>query len=369
MHIISGGDSGGAKTHVLTLLSELNKSIDITLLCVMESIFTEEAVELGINTKVISQKNRFDIGSIKKIKSFILKEDFDIVHCHGARANYIATILKLMGLKKPYITTVHSDYLLDFSDQLYKKVVFTNINKFALKRFQYFFAVTKSHKKMLEDRGFKNKKIYTIYNGIDAKEELEYQHKVDFLKEHNVPNKEDYVYVGLCGRLDYVKGIDIFINTCKLLEKEKIIFLIAGTGDEKDKYFAMKKELNIDNLYFLGFVKDVNSFYNAIDINTLASLSESFPYALLEGGLMKKATIASKVGGVPEMIEDNKDGFLFKSGDSEDFAKKIMVLVNDESKRNELAMNFNQKVVNEFSKEKMRNTHLEIYEEIIKEWR
>ncbi len=364
LHVISGGDTGGAKTHVLTVLNELKKDIDISLMCVMSSKFTEEAIELGINTKIFEQSNRFSIKSIKHMKEYVMQNDFDIIHCHGARANYIATILKLYGVKKPFLTTVHSDYLLDFSDNAYKKLIFTNINIFALKRFKNFCAITENFKEMLKARGFENKKIYTIYNGIDVNKKREFVSKEEFLARYNVPNN-DYLYVGLCARLNSVKGIDVFLKAANELKNEKIIFLIAGSGEERDKYLAYKDKNKLENVYLLGQISDINSFYNAVDINTLTSLSESFPYALLEGGLMEKATIASRVGGIPEMIIDGESGRLFDREDFMTLSKIILEYKDNKDLREKFAKSFNERVINNFSSIKMKERHIEIYKAIL----
>ena len=91
LHFISGGDSGGAKTHVLTLLDNLRKlNIEVELLCIMEGVFTEEAREMGIPVTIIPQEKRWDLSVLSKVKKFINNCGCDLVHCHGARANYIS---------------------------------------------------------------------------------------------------------------------------------------------------------------------------------------------------------------------------------------------------------------------------------------
>ncbi len=137
IHFISGGDTGGAKTHVLTLLRELKKlNIDVELLCIMESVFTEEARQNGIKVNLIPQKKRYDITVLKKIVGFLNGSGCDIVHCHGARANYIAMFI-MNRVQAPMITTLHSDYKLDFKDTAYKQWIFTPINALALRNDRY----------------------------------------------------------------------------------------------------------------------------------------------------------------------------------------------------------------------------------------
>ena len=79
---------------------------------------------------------------ISRLKTEIDKEDYDIIHCHGARANFIAMFLK-NKINKPMITTIHSDYKLDFKDNFYKRIVYTPINSIALKRFDYYIAISR----------------------------------------------------------------------------------------------------------------------------------------------------------------------------------------------------------------------------------
>ncbi len=84
---------------------------------------------------------------------------------------------------------------------------------------------------------------------------------------------------------------------------------------------------------------------------------------------MGKPTIASSVGGIPEMIEDKKDGFLFEKEDSETLSKLILQLCENKELRKQYGEQFSKKVKNQFSKVNMKNRHIEIYNTILKEWR
>lgn len=370
LHLISGGDTGGAKTHVLTLLTRLRQiGVEVELLCIMEGVFTKEAAAAGIPVTVFPQKKRYDFKALKKIKEYINSSDCDMVHCHGARANYIAMFIK-SGIKKPMLTTLHSDYKLDFKDNLYKQMIFAPINAVALRSFNYVLTVTKVFKNMLIDRGFDEKRLYVIYNGIDFEEENKFTSKKEFFENHKIPYEEDCHYVGIAARFQVVKGVIYFLEAaakiCKINPKAR--FLIAGDGDLKDEFRQFIKDRALENkIFLLGFVKDINSFYNAIDINTLTSLSESFPYALLEGAKMKKATVAAAVGGIVEMIKDNETGYLVEKANSELLAKKINKLLTDDELRKKFAINFYNYAKENFSAEKMAQTHRDIYEKIAKE--
>ncbi len=370
LHLISGGDGGGAKTHVITLLKRLmNEGINVELLCIMEGSFTEEARKEKIPIKIIHQKKRYSLKPILDIKKYIFKGNYDIVHCHGARANYISFFIK-NSFKIPFITTLHSDYKLDFKDSIYKQAIFMPINAIALRKFDYILAVTKAFKSMLIERGFDEKKLKVIYNGINMEKEIKTLDKKEFLKRYNIPYNENYLYVGIAARLQQVKGLKHFLEASKILLKDnkEIIFLIAGSGHLEDSMKSYIKDNNLqDNVKMLGFLNDINSFYNALDINVLTSYSESFPYALLEGARLKKATIATSVGGIPEMIKDNETGFLIKPHNSKDVAKKIDILLKDKNLMSSFGESFYKYAYDHFSDKEMAKTHIDIYKNILKE--
>lgn len=370
LHLISGGDEGGAKTHVLTLLKRLIKDgIDVELLCIMEGDFTKEAKEAFIPIKIIHQKERYSLKAIFEIKKYIKDGGYDLIHCHGARANYIAFFIK-NSLNMPFITTLHSDYKLDFKDSRYKQAIFMPINAIALRKFKHILTVTKAFKDMLIKRGFDENRLLVIYNGINLDEKIEPLPKEQFLKNYNIEHKPDYIYIGIAARLQVVKGLKHFLEASKLLLKEnkKIMFLIAGTGtlEESMKTFIRQNNLE-ENVKMLGFVKDINSFYNVIDINILTSYSESFPYSLLEGARMKKATIATDVGGIGEMIKSNETGFLIKPYSHNEIVEKIKIFIKNKNIMKEFGENFYKNVYDNFSDIKMSKTHIEIYKNIIKE--
>ncbi|MTI71507.1 MAG: glycosyltransferase family 4 protein [Firmicutes bacterium] len=370
LHLITGGDTGGAKTHVLTLLKELNKNIDARLLCIMEGIFTKEAREMGIDVTIIPQRKRYNIFVIKDMVNIIKKENYDIIHCHGARANFLGIFLKYR-LDIPIVTTIHSDYRLDFADNKYKHLFYTPINSIALRFISYYIAVTKNFKNMLIDRGFKARDIFEVYNGIYFNKNIKTKDKESFFKKHGIKYNEDITYIGDVSRLHPVKGIDVFLKGAKEISKKysNVKFLVAGEGTERKQYEEyIKKENLSDVVFLLGHVDDIFSFYKAIDINVLSSYSESFPYALLEGARQKKPTISSKVGGIPEMIIHGECGYLFEAGDHKKLVKYIETLIEDEDLRIKLGNNFYKRAKEKFSVEAMSQKHLDIYE-IIKEER
>lgn len=366
LHLISGGDTGGAKTHIISLIKAIDKLIDAKIICFIEDTFYEDSKAAGIDIEVYKQRKRSDMSVVHRLVEEIEREKYDIVHCHGARANFIAMFLK-GKINIPLITTVHSDYKLDFKDNIYKQLVFTTLNTFALKKFKYYIAISDTFKDMLVERGFKEQSIFTVYNGIDMDQEIKFTSREEFLNRYDIDYKGQTI-VGIIARLDQVKDHDTFIKAAAIvLEKRKdIMFLIAGDGNDEKRLVSLVEDLGLkDHIHFLGFVKDQYSFFNAIDINTLTSLSESFPYAVLEGALMRKTIISTEVGGLSKLIEEGKNGYLVKVGDEKDLAVKIEKLSDDKNKIKEMGENLFKKVEENYSSETMAKEHIKIYEKII----
>lgn len=368
LHLISGGDTGGAKTHIISLVSELDKLIDAKVICFIEDTFYYDALEAGVNIEVFPQKKRSDLSVVDKLKEEIHREAYDIVHCHGARANFIGVFLK-KKINIPMLTTIHSDYKLDFKDNFYKRIVYTALNSFALKKFDYYIAISDTFKEMLVDRGFKANKIFVVYNGIDLNGEMDYISKEVFLDRYNISGK-DKVIVGIAARLDLVKDHETFIEAAEkvISQRDDILFLIAGTGNEEKHLKELVEEKGLEKeVNFLGFVKDPYSFFNAIDVNVLTSVSESFPYVILEGARLKKTIISTKVGGIGQLIENGQNGWLIDVGNSEALADKIIYFAENRDKISLMGEKLFETVEERFSSRKMAENHVEIYREILKD--
>lgn len=370
LHLISGGDTGGAKTHLISLMKGLDKLADAKVICFIEDTFYEDLKSMGIKIEVFEQKSRSDMSVVNRLRDEILRENYDIVHCHGARANFIAMFLK-RKIKTPMLTTIHSDYKLDFKDNFYKKLVFTSLNTIALKSFKYYIAISDTFKDMLIDRGFKEDRIYVAYNGIDLDKPEDIVPRPEFLNKFGIVDRGKTL-VGIVARLDGVKDHDTFIDgAAKLLEKrDDVEFLIAGEGNNEERLKDKVKSLNLeDKIHFLGFVEDQYSLFNAMDINTLTSISESFPYVIMEGAKMKKTIVSTRVGGVANLIRDNETGFLIDVGDSDGLRDRLDYLLDHKDRIDLMGENLYSLVREKYSSEAMAKTHLDIYQEIIERWR
>ncbi|MEG2526985.1 MAG: polysaccharide pyruvyl transferase CsaB [Oscillospiraceae bacterium] len=367
IHLISGGDTGGAKTHIHYLLSGLCKNIDATLVCFMRGEFSDEAEALGIPTVVLDGRNIFK--TLRTLKSMIKSGGYDLIHSHGARGNFMASLLR-RSCKLPLVATVHSDYKLDYLGRPLANLIYGTLNAYALRRTSYLVGVSAAMKNLLISRGFAPNDIFTIYNGVDFSVVPKNEDRLAYLRSLGLSSvDESSVVVGIAARLDPVKDISTLIRGFAAAEKSApcLRLVIAGDGAELESLRALALELGVaEKICFAGWISDINTFYAALDINTLTSVSETFPYALTEGARAMLPTISSRVGGVPALITDSETGFLFPAGDHTALGAKLAELAKNPELRKKLGMAIYEKTKREFSVEATTQRQLDIYAEVLR---
>lgn len=177
------------------------------------------------------------------------------------------------------------------------------------------------------------KKIRVVYNAVDEQNNTE-----------RIPHNE--FIVGMAGRINRWKGQRLFVDVAEIVHKKypNIVFLIAGeayTGEEylKDelKNYITQKSLE-DTVKLLGQVNNMNEFYRTIDIFVLPSIQpEPFGLVIIEGMEYALPVIATNHGGPTEIIENNKNGFLVDYKSPEEMACRIIELIENKQKYNEIA--------------------------------
>ncbi len=366
IHLISGGDTGGAKTHILSLLSNIATRVDIEMVCFMEGPFAQEAREMGIPTTVMAGRNLF--ATLRRLEEFIRDGGFQIVHCHGARANMMGALMRRkLGL--PVVTTVHSDPRLDYMGRPVSRLTYGTINAIALRRLDYRIGVSDAMVDTLIDRGFDADRLFSIYNGLDFTPRTPSMDREEYLKSLGVDWPGDAVIIGITARLNPVKDYPTLLRGFAKARKDcpQLRLLIAGDGGEQERLEALARELELgDTVCFAGWVTDTDSFYHTLDINTLTSLSETFSYSITEGARAELPAVCSRVGGLPYLIDHGVNGFLFAPGDVDALAGYFVQLGQDKKLRESMGRRLYAKARECYSIESTIDKQEEIYKIILR---
>jgi len=198
------------------------------------------------------------------------------------------------------------------------------------------------------------KKVKVLYQGIDP--EKWYPVKGMDLKHPCVGLLQSAVIWG--------KSREMFILEKVLKSMPNVMFYWVGDGPYREK--ILDKLSKYDNFKWLGHLQypdKVREYLSEIDVYALVSGIDMSPLTLLEAQLMQKPVIATNVGGVSELMKDNETGYLVSKGDSDEWIKKLSLLINDLPKSKRMGENGREFVKENFSWEKIAKDFLQIIDE------
>jgi len=205
------------------------------------------------------------------------------------------------------------------------------------------------------------RKMLVIHNGVNADD-------YHFL-ERNVARKElglnqDGIIIGTIASLYPTKGLTYLIQASVKLTSQIKSIAIIGAGPEQSKLSALATELKADKIIFIGEKTQAEQYLKAFDLFVLPSVKEGLPYAILEAGLAEVPVVSTNVGGIPEIIDHDKEGLIVEPANPEQLAKAIDGLLADKKTAREYAQALKQKVETEFSLSSMLDKTNQLYEKL-----
>ena len=127
-------------------------------MCLMAGDFFNEGRKMGLNIGTLQQRKRYQLHTVFELGRLLRREGYTLLHCHGPRANFYGALIRKL-YKIPALTTIHSDFLLDFQHNFYQHKVYTTHNTLALKTIDGYFAVSKTLRKCSFPGDFPQKKL------------------------------------------------------------------------------------------------------------------------------------------------------------------------------------------------------------------
>ncbi|MEI6346262.1 MAG: glycosyltransferase [bacterium] len=190
--------------------------------------------------------------------------------------------------------------------------------------------------------------------------------KTEVEQAHKEPSHGKTIWVGTISELHPNKGLAHLIHTVAQLKKHAelphFVVTIIGEGEQRGALEALIKDSGLERAVFLlGNIPNAAEYLNALDIFTLTSTTEALPYVLLEAGAAHLPVVASKVGGIPEIIDQLETGILVRSGNKKELSEALSILLTNPAKRDKLGKALQQKIANDFSAQQMFNKTEEIY--------
>ncbi|MBK7629700.1 MAG: glycosyltransferase [Ignavibacteriales bacterium] len=282
------------------------------------------------------------LKSISLLNSVIESFKPDILHAHYA-SSY--GLLGALARFHPFIISVWGSDVYNFPNHsfLHRALIKYNLS-------QADKILSTSEVMKLETSKYTNKEIIVTPFGID----------IDKFYPQKIKNKlnENALIIGTVKTLEKKYGIEYLIKAFKIvrskLKSKSMKLLIVGKGSQDLYLKSLVDNLELtDDTIFTGYINHdmIQDYHNMLDISVFASIedSESFGVSVLESSACGKPVIVSNVGGLPEVVEDGKTGFVVEKQNPEAIANVIIRLIENEHLRMEIGNNGRNKVVNEYN--------------------
>ncbi len=350
--LLTGREKGGISNVISYLTSGLRQSrFEIIIL-----IMSNKEVTFLRDSKIVQipRSHVLDVGHFFRIKKCIEKNNIDIIHSHSIISNIYAFLIRFFCQHVRHIIHVHANLSLELSSSAknyVKREFLLRANKIALNRCDKIISNSVQTKNFLKNIGINSRKIRVVYNGIDREM---IKARASEIPDKNVALKG--TIVGTVGRLMPIKNYSFFLHVAKevLNDDHKIEFLIIGNGIERNKLENLASSLGIlENVIFAGWVENPYPLIAKMDIFVLTSLWEGLGIVLMEAMALGKPVIATKVGGIPEVVEDGKSGILIPPDDVESFSKAISTLLKKPEMREKMGERGTEIVKKKFAFEEM----------------
>ena len=282
-----------------------------------------------------SEKRSYQNAFYKKIFEAIITFNPDIIH--SGHIWTLSGISSVLAEKEniPLIITCHGTDIIGINQEKEK-----NLNwgrEWANIAYNYassIITISKDNNKLLEEIFGKNDKVKLIKNGVDTN--IFYKDdnltKEEVLREYNIENKYDYI-ISFVGKLTQIKGVDTLLEALYKINNNKILTLIAGDGELRNKLEKQAKDLSLENVIFLGNLPQskLQKIYNIVDCSIVPSRKEAFGLVACEALACGTPVITTKTGGLVDFVTEDV-GILFDVDDSTALANNINSILLKEKK-------------------------------------
>lgn len=348
-----GKQYGGAEKYLFSIIDKWNqKGNSFRVIALKNTRFYKEA------KKRFSDDNVFGVNytanSLKFIKENLSKKKPDVININGINSGIFIYFLHMKVYK---VTTVHSNAYMDRSDKnVLIRRLFVKLENFLLNRSDRIIVVSQALKELLIDRGIKEDKIIYIPNGVRI---------ISYPVKNYRDKPSDILKICYVGRLEKVKGCEVLIRALSLLKSNNYKCDIYGDGSLRNKLIEEVNNLSLENkVSFKGFSEKVRNDLNQYDVEVIPSEYEGFPLIIPEAMNAKCLLVCSNVGGIPYIINDGVNGFLFNKNNVLELSEKIDCIDRNPNKAKTITEQAYMDFLDSYTEDKMTGDTIDVLENL-----
>ncbi len=386
VHIITRLDKGGSAETTLQVASLLNRE--------KYEVFLAHGLSLESNMSVteqnvleqdilLAEKEGVRVFSIPSlVRRLSLKNDFlafisiyrlikrikpDIVHTHTSKAGALGRLAAFLVKVPIIIHTPHGHVFHSYYGRIMTRLIVFVERILSLMTDKITALTNRERVEHLEQRIASFDKYVIIHSGIMLQKLMNMNIDVEAgRREFDIP--QDSTVLGVVGRLVSIKGHKYLVAAAEKIVKEfgNTFFVFVGDGNLESRLERQAESLGIrENIIFTGWRKDAVKIIALFDILVVPSLNEGMGKMLIEGMSLGKPVVASRVGGIIDLVKDGDDGILVPPKDSEALEGAILKLIRNKNLAKEMGRNGKAKVYPEYDTFVMVKQIEELYEELL----
>ncbi len=371
LYAVTGAGFGGAPRNVLQLMEEaVRRGYEVALISAPERRLIKRGKELGVKVYPNSYFVRpiclrRDVPAL--IYTFRAIKDFDpdLIHAHSTKAGLAARIAALL-LGKPVVFTAHG---WGFTEGVpkHRRIITVFLERLAARFTDKIICVSEYDRNLaMKFHVGSPEQLVVVHNGVDphafgADSKLHARERLGLRAWNNK------VVLTFIGRLSPPKDISTLLQALSRLPRSiDYRMLIVGKGELQGEIESKVVKLGLaERVYLMGEREDVAEVLFASDIFVLISEWEGLPYTIIEAMMSGLPVVASRVGGIPELVEDGVTGFLVDRRDVVGLSRKLMPLLENRKLRKSMGDAGRQKALRGYTEERMLSNVWKVYRAVM----
>lgn len=367
--LITKSNWGGAQKHVYDVATHLDpKKYDVVVILGGHGVLKKKLSEVGIRTVSIDNMWR-DMNIKKDITSFIevykiLKQEKpDILHLHSPKAAGLGSIsARILKIEK-VVYTVHG-WAFNEQRPFHQKVLIASASWVTTLLATNVITISKKETEQTSLFPYIDNKITWIPNGVREQTVLRENPAREFIEQKIGHSLKDKFVVGMIGELHPSKGYFFAIEAMATIVRDHphVTLIIISSGEQEEMLKKMIEKLNLQShVFLLGFIDNAPTYAKAFDLFLMSSIKEGLPYILLEVGMIGIPTVATTVGGIPDVIDDMRSGILIQPRKVQEITYAVTFMYEHPDIRAEYGRNLTKKIKADFSLQKMIQAIEKVY--------
>jgi glycosyltransferase involved in cell wall biosynthesis len=359
LHLSSEKSWRGGEQQIAYLIDELNSlGVHNYIACRKGSNFEKYCMDKKWKHYSLNFKPPFDIVTAYQINRICKKHQIDILHMHTSYGHTLGMLSTLFGNKARLILSRRVDNPI-------RNSWFTSW-KYNHPRIEKILTVSDAIREILNNKLKDRSKIITVHSGIDPSK---FNHKshVGYLRDRYHLD-QDTLLIGNTSALSDHKDYPTYLNVARYIISKGVHakFFIIGTGEMSEAIQKMITDQKLEkHVIMTGFLNNLPVVLPELDIFLMTSKTEGLGTSILDAFACEVPVVATRTGGIPEMVIHEKTGLLSPVKDYKDLGENILRIINDPNLRKELTANARKMVLENFSRDITASRTLRIYRNIL----